>query len=221
MVLYKMFNLIKKVLILVMSAISVSPYCLLLKNQECKVRKVIADNDYMTFPYKIKVDKCVGSCNDVGNLYFTVCLPDVVKNISVKSLDLISGKNVLKNISFHQSCKCGCLLDQRVCNNKQKWNKDKCRCECLIKEKCSGNSFFNVINCSFEMKKMTALIKEEECDIETDEIVKNKTVTLIKKVENCKPFVASSILFVCVSVITTGIMIYFCLKSRNNSVLPY
>ena len=71
------------------------------------------------------------------------------------------------------------------------------------------------------MKKMTALIKEEECDIETDEIVKNKTVTLIKKVENCKPFVASSILFVCVSVITTGIMIYFCLKSRNNSVLPY
>ena len=24
--------------------------CLLLKNQECKVRKVIIDNDYMTFP---------------------------------------------------------------------------------------------------------------------------------------------------------------------------
>ena len=61
-----MFNLIKKVMILILSAISaVSPNCLLLKNQECKVRKVIIDNDYMTFPYKIKVDKCVGSCNDV------------------------------------------------------------------------------------------------------------------------------------------------------------
>ena len=62
-----MFALIKKVLILVLSKISAlsgnflqnSPNCLLLKNQECKIRKVIVE--YMTFPYKIKVDKCVGS----------------------------------------------------------------------------------------------------------------------------------------------------------------
>ena len=61
-----MFSLIKKVVILVLSTISaVSPNCLLLKNQECEVRKVIVNSDYMTFPYKIKVDKCVGSCNDV------------------------------------------------------------------------------------------------------------------------------------------------------------
>ena len=46
-------------MILVISAISVSPYCLLSKNQECKATKVIVDNDYMTFPYKIKVGKCV------------------------------------------------------------------------------------------------------------------------------------------------------------------
>ena len=59
------------------------------KNQECKVRKVIIDNDYKTFPYEIKLDICVGSCNDEDNLYYKVCLPDVVKNISVKSFDLI------------------------------------------------------------------------------------------------------------------------------------
>ena len=78
-----MLGLIKKVMILLMSAITASPYCLLLKNQECKTRKVIINNDYITFPYKIKVDKCSGSCNDVENPYFKVCLPDVVKNISV------------------------------------------------------------------------------------------------------------------------------------------
>ena len=38
----------------------------------------------MTFPYKIKVDKCVGSCNDVNNPYFKVSTPDILKNISVK-----------------------------------------------------------------------------------------------------------------------------------------
>ena len=72
-------------MILVLLAIStVSPNCLLLKNHEFKVRKLIIDNDYMTFPYKIKVDKCVGSCNDVNNPYFKVSTPDILKNISVK-----------------------------------------------------------------------------------------------------------------------------------------
>ena len=80
-----MFRLIKKVVILVLITISFGniirnitvnfmlisenflnkPDCFLLKNKECKVRKVIVDNDYMTFPYKIKVDKCIGSCNDI------------------------------------------------------------------------------------------------------------------------------------------------------------
>ena len=85
----------------------------------------------MTFPYKIEADRWMGSFNDKDNPYFKVCLPDSVKNISVTYFDLISKKNFLKNISFHQSCKCGSLLDEKVCNNLQKWNKDKCRCECL------------------------------------------------------------------------------------------
>ena len=70
-------------------------YFLLLKNQECSVRKVIIDNDYMTFPNKIKVDKCIGNCNDRDNPYFKVCLPDSIKNISIKFFDLLSKKNIL------------------------------------------------------------------------------------------------------------------------------
>ena len=84
-----MFDLIRKVMILVMPAITASPYCLLLKDQKREVKKVIIDNDYMTFPYKIKVDRCIGSCNDKDNPYFKVFTPDIVKNISVKVLDLI------------------------------------------------------------------------------------------------------------------------------------
>ena len=110
-----MFSLIKKAVILVlMSVLSAmnNRNCLLLKNQECKVRKAIIYKVYITFPYKIKVDKCVGSCNDVENPFFKVCLPDSVKNISVKVFDLTTRKNVLKNVSFHESCKCSCLLDE-------------------------------------------------------------------------------------------------------------
>ena len=80
------------------------------------------------------------------------------------------------------------------------------------------------------MKKLAALIETEECDIETDEIrnvseckafPENKTVTLIKKVKDCKPFIGISVLFLCVSITLTGIMIYFYLKSKNKYVLPY
>ena len=88
------------------------------------------------------------------------------------------------------------------------------------------------------MKKLAALtfeserfleetFKTEECDVETDKIKsvsecrafpENKAIALIKKVRDCKPF----ILFLCVSIILTGIMIYFYLKSKNNkNVLPY
>ena len=64
-----MFNLVKKIILLIISIPSAFGYCLLLNNQECAVRKVITDNDYMTFPYKIGVDRCNGSCNDKDNPY--------------------------------------------------------------------------------------------------------------------------------------------------------
>ena len=107
-------------------------------------------------------------------------MPDSIKNISVKFFDLLSRKTVLKNVRFHKCCKCVCLLDEKVCNNKQKWNKEKCRCQCLINEKCSNNSFFNVV----KWKKPAALVVEE-CKEITDDIKKtscvkeNKTITLI------------------------------------------
>ena len=124
-----MFRLL--VHILIMSAPLTWRYCLFLKNQEFTVRKVIIDNDYMTFSYKIGVDRCIGSCNTKNNPYYNICPADSIKNISVKPLDLISQILVFKNILFHKTCKCGCLLDGKVCNNLQKWNRNKCRCECL------------------------------------------------------------------------------------------
>ena len=43
---------------------------------------------------------------------------------------MISWSNETKQIKWHKSCKCECKLNSSVCNNKQKWSKDKCRCEC-------------------------------------------------------------------------------------------
>ena len=196
-----MFDLLKKIVLLIILLPLTLVYCLFLKNQECKVRKVIVDNDYMTFPYKIGIDRCIGSCKNENNPYFKTCLPDSIKNITVKSVDLISRKFIFKNITFHKSCNCDCLLDEKVCNNLQKFNKNKYRCECLKIKKFKNGYSWNVNNCRCEMKKFAKLISTEKCDIDTDEINNNtkvtfKNETLIKKVENCKSFIGISIIFI-------------------------
>ena len=68
------------------------------------------------------------------------------------------------------------------------------------------------------MKRLAALTIESEIfDVETDKIKnvskykvfpKNKT-TLIKKIDNCQPFIGISILFLLVSLIFGGIIIIF------------
>ena len=62
---------------------------------------------------------------------------------------------------------------------------------------------------------------EEECEEIVDDILNDKTVSITKQIQNCKPFVASSILFVSVSIVVRGIMIYFYVKSRKNDILPF
>ena len=34
------------------------------------------------------------------------------------------------HVEWHETCKCECKFGANICDNKQRWNKDKCRCEC-------------------------------------------------------------------------------------------
>ena len=52
--------------------------------------------------------------------------------------------------------KCECKFRENVCNNKQHWNKNKCRCECkeLIDKGVFDKGFiWNPSNCEFECNK--------------------------------------------------------------------
>ena len=65
--------------------------------------------------------------------------------------------NKRKQMIFHGSCKCICRLHPVVWNNKQKWNKDKCRCECLVNKKCDDDFVWNISNCECEYKKSSKI----------------------------------------------------------------
>ena len=104
-----------------------------MNNQECKIRSEIINiktNEPMFYPYSIKINKCKGSYNTINDAYAKLCVPDTINNINVRVFNLMSRTNEARHIEWHKTCKCKCRLDESVCNNKQRWNEDKCRCEC-------------------------------------------------------------------------------------------
>ena len=104
-----------------------------MNKQPCKARPEIINlntNNPIFYPFSIKTSKCSGNCNNINDTYAKICVPDVVKDVNIKAFNLMSKTNETKNIKWHETCKCECGLDAIVCNDKQRWNKNKCWCEC-------------------------------------------------------------------------------------------
>ena len=59
--------------------------CILMKNQECKVRPEIINvnsTEPVFYPFSIKTSKCRGSCNNINDPYAKICALDVVKDLN-------------------------------------------------------------------------------------------------------------------------------------------
>ena len=133
--------------------------CISMTNQEYKVRTQIVNvnsDGPVFYPAIIKTSKCSGSCSNMNDPYAKLCVPDVIKSINVKVFILMSRTNETRHIKRHETCKCKCRLDASVCNNKQRWNDDKCRCECkelIDKGVCDKGFIWNPSNCECECDK--------------------------------------------------------------------
>ena len=71
-----------------------------------------------------------GNCNNINNPYAKICVPDVIKDLNVKVLNLMSRTNETRFIKWHKTCRCVSRLDGIICNSKQRWTENICRCEC-------------------------------------------------------------------------------------------
>ena len=137
-----MFRFIKKYFFIgslclsnLVSANSLS--CISINTQACKARpEIINVNLSLIYPFSIKTSKCRGSCNNINDPYAKICVPDVVKDLTIKVFNLMSRTNETRHIKWHKACKCICRLNAIVCNNKQRWSEDICRCECKELKKC-------------------------------------------------------------------------------------
>ena len=68
----------------------------------------------------------------------------------------MSRTNETSHIKWHETRKCEFRLNASVCNNKQRWNDDKCRCkrkELIDKGVCDKEYARNPCNCEYECDK--------------------------------------------------------------------
>ena len=168
-----------------------------------------------------------------------LCVPDVVKSLNVKVFNLVS-RTSEKRHKMVWTCKCKCRLDAGICNNKQRWNNDKCRCECIEvidKEIFDKGFIWNPTNCECECDKscdvgeyldyerckcrkrlIDKLVEECNENIDGNEI-NNVTLNEYKNVcESCAIcIVLLGILFI-ISISISSVFIYFnwYLKSDTN-----
>ena len=97
-----------------------------------------------------------GNCNNINNPYAKICVPDVIKDLNVKVLSLMSRTNETRFIKWHETCRCVSRLDGITCNSKQRWTENKCRCECkelIDKGVCIKVFIWNPSNCECECDK--------------------------------------------------------------------
>ena len=81
------------------SCISLS--CISMNNRECKVRPQVVNangEEPVFFPFSIKISKCTGSCHNISDPYAKLCVSDVVKNLNVKVVNLMSRTNETRHI---------------------------------------------------------------------------------------------------------------------------
>ena len=134
--------------------------------------------------------------------------------------------NETRSIKWHKICKCICRLNKIICNNKQRWNEEKCRCECkelIDKGVCCKGFIWNPSNCECECDKSCNISQYldysdckckkklidpliEECTENDDDETKIVNIPVKNENSSCKVYF---VLMTVVFTIFTGITIYF------------
>ena len=149
----------------------------------------------------------------------------------------MSRTNETRHIKWYETCKFICRLDAIVCNNKQRWNNDKCRCECkelIDKGVCDKGYAWNPSNCECECDKSCdvgeyldyenckcrkRLVDKlvDECDENIDEV---KIVSESKnKFNSCILYIVLFSIFFTINVGIGAYFVYYKYMKRNKKTV--
>ena len=87
----------------------------MLSNQKCEIQPKLINlhtNEYSQkfhyHPFAVKLNRCVGSCNTLNNLYNKLYVPNKTEDLYLSVLNMITGINESKTLTRHISCECKC-----------------------------------------------------------------------------------------------------------------
>ena len=143
----------------------------------------------------------------------------------------MSRANEIRHIKWHKTCKYKCWLDASVCNNKQRWNNDKCRCECkelIEKEICDKGFIWNPSNCECEFDKscdvgeyldyancecgkrlIDKLVEECSENIDEKKLRSNEINDYVNLCSSCSVCIVLLVIFLILSTCISSAFIYF------------
>ena len=100
-----MFKIIKNMFIVWLTSIgnaSNHTKCVSLSNQKCEIQPTVINlhpNEYsqkLNYPFVVKLNRCVGSCNTLNDLSNKVCVPNKTEDLNIHVSDMIARKNESK-----------------------------------------------------------------------------------------------------------------------------
>ena len=122
-----MLEFIKKIFIVLLSNIvsrSNHTKCVSLSNHKCMIQPTLINlhpNEYSQkfhyYPFAVRLDGCVGSCNTLNDLSDKVCVPNKTKKLNLSVFNMITGINESKILTKDISCDFKCRFDGRKCNS--------------------------------------------------------------------------------------------------------
>ena len=91
-----------------------------MSNQKCMIHPTLINlhpNEYSQefhyYPFAVKLDRCVRSCNTLNDLSNKVCVPNKTEDLNLSMFNMITGVNESKMLTKHISCECKCRLDRK------------------------------------------------------------------------------------------------------------
>ena len=158
-------ELFKKMFIVLLASIvnaSNHTKCVSLSNQKCEIQLTLIklhpkelSQELHYYPFAVKLDKCVGSCNALNDLSNKVCAPNKTEDLNIHVFNIIAGKGESQISTKDISCESTCRFDGKKCNSDQWWNNAECQCECKKCHICEKD-IWDPATCSFENGKCKA-----------------------------------------------------------------
>ena len=116
-----MFALIKKIIVVLLTSLvneSNHTKCISSSNQKCKIQANLINlgpNEYSIdfhyYPFTVKLDRCVGSCNTLKDLSNKVCIPNKTEDLNLSVFNMTAGIFESKTLTKHLSYECKCRFD--------------------------------------------------------------------------------------------------------------